>query len=452
MKKVFSILIGLLIVISWVTVIYRNGTLPREYANALADVRNACDEGYYVEAQELLNEALALQPDSSSYEADELQRDIYKGLNSEYKYVNLLQRMIKDYPEQSENYESLIQYYYDSQSYKDLSRCLEEYARLWPESNVIQTMYDKFEHQYRIKNTQYYDVKYVEADMISIQKKEYEEDDGTGETYINRIITASDGDVIFDEKMKDVSISSDESMFFVCDQDNKWVLVDSSMNLIAKNNDVKFEWIGRQGENGIAPALINSEYHYINRRMVPNERTWDYASAFRDDRAAVCSNGSWALATTDTLTTLTEYPYKDIAINDSGFCTVDGIAVVEDEGGYCVFDSEKMTPLSDNRYEEIKAFNERQPAAYRKGNKWGFVSPDGNVFIDAEYEDAKSYSNGYAAVKRNGLWGIINKDNVMIVEPQFSDIQNVLDNGYVFVQNDEKHWDILIIDKLFYAQ
>ena len=31
------------------------------------------------------------------------------------------------------------------------------------------------------------------------------------------------------------------------------------------------------------------------------------------------------------------------------------------------------------------------------------------------------------------------------------DVLNVMDNGYVFVQNEEGRWDIVIIDKLYYA-
>ena len=451
MKKIFSILIALLILISWGTVIYRNGALPKAYSTALDNVRQTCDEGYYVEAQALLDDALLLQGNASSYDADVLQRDIYKGLNADAKYINQLREMIKNYPDQAENYEMMVEYYFETESFRDLCDCLDEYAGIWPDSKVIQNISTQFEHQYRMKNTGYYDVAFIDGNLVSIQEKEYEKDSDTDELFVNRKITTEDGSTVFDRSMKEVSVSVDENMFFICDQEGQWTLVDSAMNLIARNEEVQFDWIGRQGTNGVTPAVINGEYHYINRKMVPNDIVWDSISAFQDDKAAVCLNGAWAFATTDTLLSMTEFPYRDIAINDSGYCTVDGMAVVADDRGYCVFDTEKMEPVSEERYEEMKAFNVRQPAAYRDGNKWGFVSPDGSIFIDAEYEDAKSYLNGYAAVKKNGLWGIINRHNEMVVEPQFVDVLNVMDNGYVIVQNEEGRWDIVIIDKLYYA-
>lgn len=450
MKKVFMIIIVFLLVLSWGSIVYRNGMQPQKYSDALEQVRQACNEGYYVEAQELLDEAELLQGNTSSYEADILQRDIYYGLQSEVKYVNSLKNLILSYPNQMDNYEMLVQYYYDNELYEELNFCVDDYLELWPDSDTIQSVSMEFSKQYQLKKTGYYEVKYISGDLVSIRKKEYEEDNDSEETYVNYIVTNEDGKELFNEGMKDVSISVDRDSLYVCDQNGQWSMIDQNNNLLSKNTDVQYEWIGRLGTNGIAPARIKSEYHYINRKMHVNDLVWDMASLFNDDMAAVCRNGKWAIATTDTLTELEDFPYLDIAINDSGFGVVSSLAVVEDDTGYYVLDTEEMQPVSENRYEKLKAFNTRQPAAYRLGNKWGFVSPDGTIYIEAEYEDAKSFANGYAAVKKNGLWGIIDRENRMVVEPQFHDIQNVLDNGYVFVLNDADRWDIIIIDRLFY--
>ena len=67
---------------------------------------------------------------------------------------------------------------------------------------------------------------------------------------------------------------------------------------------------------------------------------------------------------------------------------------------------------------------------------------------EAMYEDARSYVNGYAAVKQNGLWGIVDKNNLMVVEPQFQDTIDVLDSGYVYVRNQEGYWDQIILERL----
>jgi hypothetical protein len=47
--------------------------------------------------------------------------------------------------------------------------------------------------------------------------------------------------------------------------------------------------------------------------------------------------------------------------------------------------------------------------------KWGFIDLDGNLVIDYKYDDAKSYSNGLAAVCIGERWQYIDdRDNVVI--------------------------------------
>ena len=138
----------------------------------------------------------------------------------------------------------------------------------------------------------------------------------------------------------------------------------------------------------------------------------------------------------------------DVAINDEGYCVKNGLAVVKDESGYYVLDVESGKPSFENRFEELKALNSGQPIAYRKGQKWGFAYTNGEVMTEAMYEDARSYVNGYAAVKQNGLWGIVDKNNLMVVEPQFQDMIDVLDSGYVYVRNQEGYWDQIILERL----
>lgn len=50
-----------------------------------------------------------------------------------------------------------------------------------------------------------------------------------------------------------------------------------------------------------------------------------------------------------------------------------------------------------------------------KEGKWGFASPDGNVKIKLQYEDARHFSEGLAAVKNDGMWGYIDKTGKVII-------------------------------------
>jgi hypothetical protein len=46
----------------------------------------------------------------------------------------------------------------------------------------------------------------------------------------------------------------------------------------------------------------------------------------------------------------------------------------------------------------------------KKSEKWGFVDSSGNEAISFIYDDARSFSEGLAAVKKDGKYGFIDKD------------------------------------------
>ena len=451
MKKIFSIVIIIFIIGAWGSLFYRNSTLPREYSDALAKAEKAYEDGYYLEAQKLLKEAESLQGASASYRADALQRDIYLGLNKPNQYQSWLKKLIKNYPETEENYEYLVKFYYENEDYDSLSTCLDGYRETWPDNAVIQEIDQNYSKQYRYRKTDYYDVEYINSSLVSVQIAEYElgEED---KPVVNREIWDANGYDVFNAEVRDVSVSEDGESFFVCDQEGKWTLVDEGLNLIAKNEEDTFESIGRLGSNGIATAVIDGQKRYVNGRMQVNTNVWEDFCDFSDDVAAVKKDGKWAFVSADSLGTVEEFPYLDIVINDSGYCVTDDKAVVADESGYYILDMQDRKPVSENRFEELKAFNSKQPIAYREGQKWGFVFSNGEIMTEAMYEDARSYVNGYATVKQNGLWGIVDKNNLMVVEPQFKDILNVLDSGYVYVRNEEGFWDQIIIDRLNYTK
>ena len=447
MKKIFSILIIILIIGAWGTLFYRNNTLPQEYSDALAKSETAYEEGYYLEAQKLLDEAQSLPGASSSYESDALQRDIYLGLHKMNQYESSLQRMIRQYPETEENYELLVKLYDENQDYKGLSGCLDDYVALWPENQALRQIDEAYSRLYEYRATGYYDVKYISSSLLDIQMMEYELGDGD-EPEVRRELLNAEGFTVFDAGTQAISVSEDGNSYFICDQEGKWTLVDGSLNLIARNDEVTFESIGRLGTNGVATALINGEKHYINERMQVNSRVWEDFCDFSNGIAAVKLNGSWALVTAGEVGSVEEFPYTDVARNDSGYCVTNGMAVVADAGGYYVLDADSRKPVFENRFEELKAFNSTQPIAYREGQKWGFIYSDGEVMTPAMYEDARSYVNGYAAVKQNGLWGIVDRKNLMVVEPQFQAVLDVMDSGYVYVQNQDGYWDQIILQRL----
>jgi len=54
-----------------------------------------------------------------------------------------------------------------------------------------------------------------------------------------------------------------------------------------------------------------------------------------------------------------------------------------------------------------------------RGGKWGFIDSSGSFVIDPVFDDARSFSEGYAAVKKNHHWGYIDPNGNWLVAPRF---------------------------------
>ena len=449
MKKLFPIVLILCAVGAWASIITKNINTPKQYEEYLQSADAAYEKEYYYEAIQWTNEAVKVEGIDSVYEAEAVKRDSYYNLEEWDSFESQCLSMIKKYPEQVENYELILQYYMDNEMLRDLSNKLSKYKTLWPENQVVLSAMEKMEKSYEYVKTGYCDVKYIEPTMVEIQAVTAEEVDG--KLVVSKEIVGKEGKTIFDWGYSQNIMAQDFKSCFVCDQDGKWKKVNSGDYLLARNLNASFEYIGRLGTNNIATAIIDGKYYFINGEMLVSDKSWEKAGTFHDNLNAVMQGGKWGFVTTADWTGENQYLYKDIVLNSQEYCTLNGKCVVADEKGYYILETEEFSPISANVYEELKAFESLQPTAYRSGDKWGFVTGDGDIYIEAMYEDAKPYVNGYAAVKQNGLWGYINKDNEMIIEPQFQDALYVLNSGYAYVKSDSGYWDYIILHKLFYA-
>lgn len=92
-----------------------------------------------------------------------------------------------------------------------------------------------------------------------------------------------------------------------------------------------------------------------------------------------------------------------------------------------------------NKLLPIKSEPELIP--YRKGNKWGFCTPDNNIIIDCIYDDAYQFIEGLARVKKNGKYGFINRKGFQVIPLIYKDAFD-FDNGHARVVFNEKHGKI----------
>ena len=60
---------------------------------------------------------------------------------------------------------------------------------------------------------------------------------------------------------------------------------------------------------------------------------------------------------------------------------------------------------------------------YRKGNLWGYATPDKKIVINPVYDEANPFHVGYAAVKKGSKWGYINKAGKLVIPFKFFEVR-----------------------------
>lgn len=232
-----------------------------------------------------------------------------------------------------------------------------------------------------------------------------------------------------------------------------------------------FSYLGPKSESeNLYPAKTGGQFLFVDeagkRRLVPGEK-FGFFGPFRDGFAVTEQDGKYGYIDRNFRKVHLEY--------EAAYPYVNGRAVVKKHGIYSIID-EKQRPLkqcaftslrqdayrevsrygvmigktkkgdqifnpngellSDFAAEEIR-FPEESKAnlAFRKGDKWGFVTRYGQTLISPYFEDAKSFSRGYAAVKLNGKWGYIDETGRLVIPCQFKDAGPVTPQGTAWVEN-----------------
>lgn len=89
----------------------------------------------------------------------------------------------------------------------------------------------------------------------------------------------------------------------------------------------------------------------------------------------------------------------------------------------------------------LLATTEPQLIPYRKGDKWGFCTPDKRIVIDCLYDWVYPFINGIAIVQLESTWKFIDKKGNEITPPDYDDISNFLESMLI-----HKYPDIDISD------
>ena len=239
-------------------------------------------------------------------------------------------------------------------------------------------------------------------------------------------------------------ISSVKALGPVGDDDIRAMIYDGVTTLVDEDGVPQgiihgaVEKVGVYAED-LIPVQRQGTYSYFS--LIGDEQFGGYSMAgtFDDGLAAVQINGTWQLIDREGKTEAEGF--QDIVLNNDGSWICDHVMLAKKDGKYRIY-SEKLELVSDFSCDDVDVKCEDGWIAFCSGGKWGFVDEEGQVMIEPAYAEAKSFSNGLAAVYNGTAWGFVNANGQVVIDCQYQDAGYFTEDGSCLVLT-EDGWKLL---------
>lgn len=115
----------------------------------------------------------------------------------------------------------------------------------------------------------------------------------------------------------------------------------------------------------------------------------------------------------------------------------ENIVTVIDADNKWTFIDFKGKKISRESYDEAHSFREGR-AAVKKENQWGFIDAEGNLVLACQFDNVKTgYHDKFAAVEKDGQWFFIDYEGNNVFQKYFEDV-NDFHEGYAGVKSGGK--------------
>lgn len=438
MKKNNKVLIIIGVILLNVLVLFMLGQSmlgkTSEYDKTLAEARMYAEQELCSKSIDKYNDAISIK-DTLSVRLEMI--EVYeKGMNigeftNAYDVFNAIGYIVEDYREEKAAYENACEFFMRYGKYEECATALMQARDLHITSDKIEELREQVRYQYERRYSMYetvlpcYDGYYtVSADGVysHLDDEASPYSDGTY-TYVSSF---SEGYAFAKATHPDGS----EKSFVINEEEQRQIYLDGvdTSSGVGAGND-------KDGNKVLLLSCkVGEKYKYY--KINGKEAFGDYAFAgrFRNNVAAVMeSEGKWKLIN-GTGKAIVDKTFTDVVLNEFDECAPKGIIIANDGNGYHLY-NHKGQQIGDFTCDGAKAFVDSY-AAFKDGEKWGFVDTEGKIVIKAQYDDAKSFSNRMGAVKNGDVWSFINPQNEVVIEETFEDVDYLNEKGICFVRID----------------
>ena len=147
---------------------------------------------------------------------------------------------------------------------------------------------------------------------------------------------------------------------------------------------------------------------------------YEKAGSFYDGKAVAYTGEKWVQIDAKGNQTNLEQ-FSNIKLDLYGCHIQNGVIIAKENQKYSLYD-ENYNKIENFEADDIDICVDKTYMAYKSDGKWGFVDLKGKTVVEPKYNEAKSFSNGYAAVcNENGLWGFINDEYNVVIDYAYID-------------------------------
>ncbi len=345
-------------------------------------------------------------------------------ITSYYDVSNEIFSMIDDFREDVKAYEAALEFFLSIEEYTDCATVLYQAEDFNVKSEKIDEIRNTIRYKYEIDFNMYQNVSRTQEGTYIVSGEKFGLLDSDMSTVIGR--------------------SFDYASPYTCGgalvKTEKYTYLASTSGTREAYLDNKVTEATGIGENLIA-CKIGDNYSYYNLSGEKVFGEYKFAGRFLNGIAAVSDGKNFTLINTDGKS-ISNIKFSDVKLSPSYDCTNAERIIAKTKGKYELYDL-TLNKISTFSCDDMDYFiDDKSWAAFKSGEKWGFVDINGEIKIEPKYDEAKSFSNGLAAVRIGEEWVFINTKGKTVIKGDFTDAGYFDNNGRCFVKG-ELYWRIL---------
>lgn len=426
------VIVGLVVLLlcSWYTLINDNAKVNNEYNQYIALAREKAETKLYQVALENYEKARTVK---DSIELRDEMAQAYWNFGNASLYEEFCNMMVEDYPYEKAGYERLASYYSDGKAYSLFFDIKKAADKRGVDSARIRDLAQQLEYAYALKDISAVEIGGFSGGLAVAQRSK---------GYWGMLNEIGSTALSFNYvKLSDYA----NGVMYAETKDGDYALIDSTGKLLSRVADErKIEDCSAYNEGKMA-VKYNGKYYYCDGSFNELFGSYDYASVFTNGVAAVKNGDKWAVINGKG-ETVTDFVFDDIKLDDVRVAFRNERAFAKKGNTYILIDT-NGNQIGNGAWEDVDMFSNDMVAAAKKNGKWGFIDADGKEVADYQYQYAKSFYNGLAAVQIADKWGYIGLDYTLKIDALFDEACDFTKKGTAFVKEDTT-WKLIQIYRL----